>query len=79
MKQCFDRAVCQAHALYGGPPASGNFDLDCEVYRGRLVPSSEVAALIAQESEPAGTEEGEAEAQGKEAEAEEGECVEIQD
>jgi len=38
-----------------------------------------VAALIAQESEPAGTEEGEAEAQGKEAEAEEGECVEIQD
>jgi len=55
--------------------------MDYEVYQGRLVPSSEVAALVAQETEPARTEEGEAEAQGGEAEAEteEGECVEIQD
>ena len=27
LKQCFDRAVRQAHVLYGGPPASGAFDL----------------------------------------------------
>ena len=74
LKQCFDRAVRQAHVLYGGPPASGNFDMDYEVYQGRLVPSSEVAALVAQENEPAGTEAGEAEAG-----IEEGECVEIQD
>jgi len=38
-----------------------------------------VAALVAQETESAGTEAGEAKAQGGEAEAEEGECVEIQD
>jgi len=79
LKQCFDCAIRQAHVLYGGPPAADDFDLNCEVYRGRLVPSSEVAALIAEESELARTEEGEAEAQGREAEAEEGECVEIQD
>jgi len=63
LKQCFDRAVGQAHVLYGGPPATSDFDLDCEVYQGRLVPSAEVAALAAQETGPA--------------EAEEGECVEV--
>jgi len=72
LKQCFDRAVRQALVLYGGSPAYGNFNIDNEVYQGRLVPSSEVGALVAQETEPAGTEAGEAE-------AEEGECVEIQD
>ena len=72
LKQCFDRAVRQAHVLCGGPPAIGEFNMDYEVHQGRLVPSSEVAALIGQETEPAGTEEGEAEAQGVEAEAEEG-------
>jgi len=79
LKQCFDRAVHQALVLYGGSPTSGDFNIDYEVYQGRLEPSSEVAALIAQEIELAGTEEGEAEARGREAEAEEGECVEIQD
>ena len=71
----------QTHVLYGGPPASGNFDIDYEVYQGRLVPSSEVVALVAQENESARTEAGEAEAQGGEAEngIKEGECVEIQD
>jgi len=40
LKQCFDRAVRQALVLYGGSPASGNFNIDYEVYQGRLVPSS---------------------------------------
>jgi len=79
LKQCFERAVRQAHVLYGGPPANGEFDLDCEVYQGRLMPSAEVAALTAQEIEPAGTEEGEAEVRGKGVETEEGECINIQD
>ena len=47
LKQCFERAVRQAHVLYGGPPATGEFDLDCEVYQGRLMPNAEVAALTA--------------------------------
>ena len=63
LKQCFNQAVRQAHVLYGGLPASGAFDLDCEVYQSRLVPSVEVGALAAQE---AGLTEGE-----------EGECVEV--
>jgi len=77
LKKCFYRAVRQAHVLYGGPPATGDFNLDYEVYRSRLILSSKVATLIAQETEPTGTEMGEAEAQGREAEAEEGECVEV--
>jgi len=79
LKQCFERAVRQAHVLYGVPPATGEFDLDCEVYQGRLMPSAEVAALNAQETEPAGIEEGEAEVRGKEVEAGEGGCINIQD
>jgi len=47
LKQCFDRAVRQAQVLYRGPPATGEFNMDYEVHQGRLVPSSEVAALIA--------------------------------
>jgi len=74
LKQCFERAVRQAHVLYGGPLATGSFDLDYEVYQGRLMPSAEAAALAAQEAEPA-----EAEVQGRETEAEEGGFVEIQD
>jgi len=69
--------VRQAHVLYGGPPASGDFNIDYEVYQGRLVSSAEVGALVAQEAQVAGTQEEEAEAQG--GQAEEGECVEIQD
>ena len=61
LKQCFERAVRQAHVLYGGPPATGGFDLDCEVYQGRIMPSAKVAALTARGAEPAGTEGGEAE------------------
>jgi len=64
LRQCFDRAVRQDHVLYGGAPASGNFDIDHEVYQGRLVPSDEVGALVAQEAQAAGTQEGEAEARG---------------
>ena len=74
LRQCFERAVRQAHVLYGGPPATGSFDLDYEVYQGRLMPSAEAAALAAQEAEPA-----EVEIQGTEAEAEGGGFVEIQD
>jgi len=70
LKQCFERVVRQVHVLYGGPPTTGAFDLDCEVYQGRLMPSAEVAALTAKEAAQARTQEGE---------AEEGECVEIQD
>jgi len=79
LKQCFERAVHQVHVLYGGPPAAGEFDLDCEVYQGWIMPSAEEAALTARGVEPAGTEGGEAEVQGREAEAEEGECIEVQD
>jgi len=79
LKQCFERAVRQAHVLYGGSPATGEFDLDCEVYQGRILPSAEVAALTAQGAEPAGTEGGEVEVHGREAEADEGECVEVRD
>jgi len=43
------------------------------------MPSAEVAALTAHETEPAGTEEGEAKVRSKEVEAEEGECINIQD
>jgi len=63
LKQCFDRAVCQAHVLYGGTPTTGEFNMDHEVYQGRLVPSSEMGALAAQEVGPT--------------EAEEGECIEV--
>jgi len=59
LKQCFDRAVRQAHVLYGGPPPSGAFDLDCEVYQGRLVPSAEMGALAAQKAGSTEVEEGE--------------------
>ena len=55
LKQCFEKAMRQAHALYGGPPTAGSFDLDCEVYQGRLMPSAEAAALAAREGGPAGT------------------------
>ncbi|XP_068486984.1 uncharacterized protein [Phaseolus vulgaris] len=79
LKQCFERVVRQAHVLYGGPPATGEFDLDCEVHQGRIMPSVEVAALTAQRAEPAGTEGGEAEVQGREAEVDEGECIEVRD
>ena len=65
LKQCFDRAVRQAHVLCGGPPVTGEFDMDCEVHQGRLVPSTEMAALAAQKARPT--------------EAEEGECIEVQD
>jgi len=65
LKQCFDRAVRQAHVLYGGPLATGEFNMDYEVHQGRLVPSFEVGALAAQEAGPT--------------EAEEGECIEVQD
>jgi len=54
--------VPSLYALWG-PPATGEFDLDCEVYQGRLVPSAEVGALAAQEDGPT--------------KAEEGECVEV--
>ncbi|XP_068484845.1 uncharacterized protein [Phaseolus vulgaris] len=74
LRQCFEMAVRQAHVFYGGPPATGSFDLDYEVYQGRLMPSAEAAALAAQEAEPA-----EAEVQGRETEAEGGGFVEIQD
>jgi len=50
LKQCFDRAVRQAHVLYGGPPTTSEFDIDCEVHQGRLVPSAEVGALAAQKA-----------------------------
>ena len=79
LKQCFERAVRQAHVLYGGPPAAGEFDLDCEVYQGQIMSSAEVAALTARGADLVGTEGGEAEVQGRGAEAEEGECVEVQD
>jgi len=49
----------------GGPPAVGEFDMDCEVHQGRLVPSAEMGALATQE---AGS-----------TESEEGECIEVQD
>ena len=49
----------------GGPPATGEFNMDYEVHQGRLVPSSEMRALAAQEVGPT--------------EAEEGECIEVQD
>ena len=62
LKQCFDRAVRQAHVVYGGSPTTGNFDLDCEVYQGQLVPIAEVAALTAQEAEPVETQKGQAKA-----------------
>jgi len=72
LKQCFDRAVRQTHVLYGGPPAVGELNMDYEVHQGRLVPSAEVGVLAAQEALAAGAHE-------EEVEAEEGECVEIQD
>ena len=40
----------QAHVLYGGPSTSGAFDLDHEVYQGRLMPSAKASTLIAQEA-----------------------------
>jgi len=52
LKQCFDRAVRQAYVHYGGSRAIGKFDLSCEVYQGRLVPSAE-------EDGPTKAEEGE--------------------
>ena len=65
LKQCFNRVVHQAHVLYGGVADHCEFDMDCEVLLGRLIPSTEVGALAAQEARPT--------------EAEEGECIEVQD
>ena len=55
----------QAHVFCGGSLATGEFNMDYEVYQGRLVPSSEMGALAAQEARPT--------------EAEQGECIEVQD
>ena len=57
--------MCQAHVLYGGPPATGEFNMDYEVYQGWLVPSAEMDALATQEAGPT--------------EAEKGKCIEVQD
>ena len=38
--------------LYGGSPASGDFDLDHEVYQGRIMPIAEIRALTRQEAGP---------------------------
>jgi len=62
LKQCFDRAMHQTHVLYGGSPASGDFDINYKVYQGRLVPSAKVGALVAQEAQVAETQGGEVEA-----------------
>jgi len=43
--QSFDLAVRQAGVLYGGPPPSGQFDQEIEVFNGRLVPADEVQNL----------------------------------
>ncbi|XP_068497770.1 uncharacterized protein [Phaseolus vulgaris] len=59
LKQSFLRAVCQAHVLYGGPSAFGDFDLDHEVYQDRLMLSAEASALAAQEVESTEAGEGE--------------------
>jgi len=42
--------VRQAHMLFGGLLASCDFDLDHEVYQGRLMPSAEASALAVQEA-----------------------------
>ena len=52
LRQSFLRAVRLAHVLYGGPSASGAFDLDHEVYQGRIMPITEMKALAAQEDGP---------------------------
>jgi len=59
LKQSFLRAVCQAHVLCGGPPASGDFDLDHEVYQDRLMLNAEASALATQEVESTEAGEGE--------------------
>ena len=35
--QSFDQAVCQAHLLYNKAPPSGNFDVNMDVFEGRMV------------------------------------------
>jgi len=43
--QRFDLAIRQAEVLYDGPPPSGQFDQEMEVFNGRLVPADEVQNL----------------------------------
>jgi len=43
--QSFDQAVRQAHLLYGSPPPSSNFDVEMDMYDGRMLPCREVESL----------------------------------
>jgi len=42
ISQSFDLVVRPTEVLYGGPPPSGQFDQEMEVFDGRLVPADEV-------------------------------------
>jgi len=43
--QSFDQAIRQAHLLYNGPPPSGDFDPNLDVFEDRMVPCEEMRAL----------------------------------
>jgi len=43
--QSFNLVVRQVGVLYGGPPPSGEYDQDMEVFDDRLVPADEVQRL----------------------------------
>ena len=45
LKQSFLQAVRQAHVLYGGLPTSSTFDIENEVYEGRIMPTAEARAM----------------------------------
>ncbi|KAK7335108.1 hypothetical protein VNO80_26879 [Phaseolus coccineus] len=45
LRQRFLHTVRQTHVLYGGLSASSAFDLDHEVYQGRIMPISGMKAL----------------------------------
>jgi len=45
--ESFDQVVRQAHLLYNGAPLSDNFDINMDVFEGRMLPCGEVEVLKA--------------------------------
>jgi len=59
LSKTFNQTVQQAHLLYGGPPTEGDFDVNKDVYEGRLMTFSEANKLQALASRAAREDEDE--------------------
>jgi len=57
--QSFDQVVRQTHLLYNEPQPFGDFDVDMDIFEGRMVPCSEMQALKSTSARHAPTEDAE--------------------